>query len=306
MKPQGCPSALLIFLLISAVAAQNVTFEGYAAWVTGRTDAVVLKASVDTSVYKKKDLKVTLSKIEKGQKKIIGTKTVVVTSPSVELNLGNVGASILGGKSFLQIDWAINKGVEKGTIVPIGIVDLKKTVITDTLFAPSIDDNAASEKVSSMVSANDYSQIANTRYALCWNKQNLYIVGTANESLESIKITLDCKQGKNAFLSLADRCITIKPSQTAVVTEAFRREFRDTVIYNMAPWINSIKSNFDQNNYTVTIPWSDLGLKPFDKRCIGISVFVKEKEVAQRSYPQNAQEVIPGTWGNLVLKQTLK
>ncbi len=295
--------AILYCGLIIRGFTQAVSVNTPLPWVSLRNDTITVRAQIDTSALKKKEITITLLTVNKGKSKLIADKTFKITDPSGEFSFGKIKKGLIGGEEYLQIKWAVKGTEEKGAVEPIGIADLTPFTNTDTVRSIRVADDIALKDV--VTAAGDkLMQTNKAAYSIAWNKKALYVILKKFSSKDTIKFSLDGKTGKNAFLSYPDRFINLFFSDTVIIRAIrYKREIRkDSLVYTPEEWRNEITHEVVGDKLIVCVPWYDTGMIPFEERTIGFAVFVTdEKGKTVQSLPTNAQIFIPATWGILFL-----
>jgi hypothetical protein len=289
--------------------SQVVTFNSPLSWVTQRNDSITVRCQIDTAQIKvkgKREFAVTVNMVnEKQQKKQLAKKSFPVTDYSGEFSLGPVGAVLAGGYSYIKIDWALTGTDNKGYISPIGIVALDKIVPASLAKVVKAQDGADAAAIAGVIKDDGYMIVGSEKFALAWNKDALYVVLVKQKTPAqgTVRFALDGKNGKNAFLSFADRVVVYQPSNDSLWGEHLSRTMvGDTLKYEPKPWPNEINKSAVGDKIVVRIPWYDSGIIAFGERKFGIGVMTfdaKNKQVA--AYPQKADFYLPGTWGDVEL-----
>ena len=76
----------------------------------------------------------------------------------------------------------------------------------------------------------------------------------------------------------------------------------DTLTYAEKPWPNKMSTTVANDRIVVRIPWSDLGIIPFDGRIAGLGVMAFDaKGLQTASLPAKADFYNPGTWCDIQL-----
>jgi hypothetical protein len=324
----GMIAASMVTLSFSAYS-QIVTFNSPISWVTQRNDSITVRCQIDTAQLKgknekdknekgkkdqvksapvKKEFVLTVSQVnEKQQKKQLAKKTFPVTDYSGEFAMGPVGTVLAGGYSYLRIDWAIPGTDNKGYISPIGVVALDKLAPAPLAKVAKAKDGADAAGVAGALKDADFQSVGPDKYALAWNKDALYIVLVKQQkpAAGAIRFAIDGKNGKNAFLSFADRVVSYQASNDSLAGTHYSRGFSgDTLKYDVKPWPNEMKKTTVGDKIVISVPWFDSGIIPFGDRkfAIGIVTF-DEKNKPVAAYPTKADFYLPGTWGDFELSK---
>jgi hypothetical protein len=297
-------TATIVFAVVSAYS-QVVSFSSPVPWATQRNDTIIARAQIDTAQIKKKSISLTLSLVSNGKKKALSSKTFKISDYAGEFSFGSIKKDLVGGKEFLQIDWSASDGQEKGTIAPIGIVNLDKVNKSEPLKALRVASDVSLSAVASAVKNENFSTVGNFRYAATWNKDAFFVVIGKNQDSGSVRFIIDGKSGKNAFLSYPDRIVSYSPGKDSLGAFHFTREYKDNAIqYTSRKWQSELNREIVNDKVVIRIPWYDTGIVPFEERSIGLGVFaVDQGEKVTASVPEKAQYYIPGTWGDVVLQK---
>jgi hypothetical protein len=280
-------------------SAQVITFNSPAPWITQRNDSIIVKAQLDTSKFSNKKITLAVSKVENGKKTVIKEKTFKVKDITHDFFLGLAGIGIVGGKDFLQIDWSVPKSTEKGSFAPVGIVKLSAIDKNESVHVMKTAEDIAAV---SAVKDVHYTQLQDQQYGLLWNDKQLVVVVKKATVPGVIRFAFDGKNGKNAFLSYPDKIVDFVAEKDSLSAFDYQRTYQDSITYTAKSWKNDITKVTENDCVIITIPWSDLGLLPFEGRQLGFSVYsVGVNNSISAALPENAKMFIPGTWGTIVL-----
>ncbi len=288
-----------ITLALSA-QAQTVSFSSPVTWVTQRNDTVTVKAQVDTAQLKKKTLTMKLVLVENGKKKQIASKKVAVSDVSLDMSFGSIKKPLVGGESYLRIDWSVPGSTENGSLYPFGIVS--ESVYNDLAPVKAVKVKAAEDCFK--FKDDQFQNLGDVKVATGWNMDSYFFVVKKSADAKSVvKCAFDGKNGKSAFLSYPDRFLGYIPQSDSVSADYFVREMNaDTLKYRQNNWNNSITKQKSGDIIVLTVAWSDIGVLPFDERTIGFAMFAETSGAkVTQSIPASAQRLIPGTWTNLFL-----
>lgn len=286
---------------------QIVTFNSPLSWVTQRNDSITVRCQIDTALIKgKKEFAVTVHLVDKKmQKRQLAKKTFPITDYSGEFTMGTVNQVLVGGHSYLKIDWAIPGSENKGYISPIGIAVLDKLPPVKLAGIARIPDGADATGAAAGLKDADFIGVGAEKCAFAWNKDALYIViaRQSTPAAGSIRFAIDGKNGKNAFLSFADRVLEYHPSNDSLSCLHYSRIMTgDTLKYETKPWPNEVKKNVSGDKIVISIPWFDSGIIPFGERKFGIGLMTFDvKGTPLASYPAKADFFLPATWGDFEL-----
>jgi hypothetical protein len=298
--------AALSFLAIG-VNSQVVTFNSPLSWVTQRNDSITVRCQIDTAQLKgKKQFAVTVSEVnQKQQKKLLAKKTFPINDYSGEFAMGPVGTVLTGGFDYIKIDWSIPGTQNKGYLSPIGVVALDKLAPPPLSKVVKAQDGADAAGVAGAVKESDFQNIGQEKIAFAWNKEALHMVLVKQQKPATyiIRIALDGKNGKNAFLSFADRSVNYKPSNDSLWGLHFVRSMiGDTLQYVTKAWPNEVKKTVAGDKIVIQIPWYDSGIIPFGERKFAMCITTfedKNKQLA--ALHAKANFFLPGTWGDFEL-----
>jgi hypothetical protein len=287
----------------SGTAVEIVSFNSPGQWVTQRTDAVVAKMQLDTSKIPQKKVEFTLSRMEGGKKKPVATKSCKVKDYSQELTLGSAGSALVGGKDFLRIDWTVPGTKEKGSLFPIGVVNLDKAPKTEPLHALKSKDAIDNKNWATLIAGVKYAGVKGNEFGLLWTPKALVIAVKKAQSKDIVRFAFDSKNGKNAFMSHPDRTIDLYLAKDSLATLYYERGIlNDTINYTQMAWRSDATLLGDKQTAVIVVPWYDLGMIALDERTIGFAAFVvDDKAKALAANPEKAQYFMPGSWGSVVL-----
>jgi hypothetical protein len=283
---------------------QVLTFNSPAAWVTQRNDSVTVRAQIDTAQIKKKEIALSVSLMNDQVKaKPLAQKTFKVSDYTGEFALGQVKLDLVGGLSYLKIDWSIPGTTNKGSIAPIGIVAIDKLPSVAPMAVAHAKEGADMAAVAGEVKEADFKTIGSAKAALTWNKDALYIVLVKQSMPGTVRFAFDGKNGKNAFVSFADRVVIYMPGKDSLWgTHYSRLMVGDTLKYVEKPWPSELKKSIVGDKIVLRIPWYDTGIVPFEERKIGLSIMTFDAKGQQAAaLPATAKFFLPGTWGNVEL-----
>ena len=249
----------------------------------------------------------TLLKVVDGKKAQVVSKKFKTNDYSYECDLGAVKDEMIGGKDYYRIDWkvlgAAKKSEEKkGAIFPIGVVKLGGDVKESAIKCKSVSTPLTADAVNSALKDGDYAKAGNCMFSTLWNEKSFGIVLKNYTEIKNISVYIDGKNGKNAFLSHSDRIITYSPANDSLYAYYYKRAIiEEGIKYEEKKWVQQIEKDAKNDCVVIVIPWSDLGMLISEGRIFGIGVFAYYSEKEKSSFPQNARQEIPGTWGSAVL-----
>lgn len=286
-----------------AATADIVSFNSPGQWLTQRTDAVVAKMQLDTSKIPQKKIELSLFRVEGGKKKLITTKQCKVKDYSQDVSLGNAGNALVGGRDFLRIEWNLPGSKDKVMLFPFGVVNLDKIPKIEPVHAVKVKDVIDTKNWATITSGVKYSSVKGDEFGLAWTPKALVIAVKKPAAKDIIRFAFDCKNGKNAFLSHADRIIDLHCAKDSLGSLYYERGVvNDTISYTQTAWHNDVSLVGDKQTAVIVVPWYDLGMLPLDERTIGFAAFViDEKANVLAAKPEKAQCFLPGSWGSVVL-----
>ena len=305
MMRQVCKiMALCVVTGTLTASAQIITFNSPLAWVTQRNDSITIRAQIDTSQIKKKEFALSVDLVNADmKKKALAKKSFKVTDYTAEFAVGTIGQNLVGGLSYIKINWSIPGTANKGFISPIGIVALDKMPQTPPLVIARVQDGADAAAIAGVV--QDYRTVAGSKVALAWNKDAFHIVLVKQEKAApgTLRFSFDGKNAKNAFLSFADRVVMYQADKDSLWGLHYSRQMNgDTVKYVEKPWPNEVKKSVSGDKIVIRIPWYDSGIIPFDGRKFGLCMAAFDAKGKQtESSPASAQFFLPGTWSDVEL-----
>jgi hypothetical protein len=299
---QKAACAVMLVAGYSAVSfGQVITFNSPTPWLTQRNDSIVVKAQLDTSKFAKKQIAFSVVKMEAGKKKAVLAKTFKVKDFTQDFVIGLAGMNQVGGKDFLKINWNIPGAKDSGSCAPVGIVNVDKAPKFEPVHATKVTTPLDIKDIAGLVKDKKFSKAGGREFMLFWNKQTLSVVVKRSAVKSSLRLTFDGKNGKNAFVSFADKMLDFVDEKDSIHVFENDRAIQDSIIYTQKPWVSEIKKASDKDFSLITIPWFDIGLLPFDGRIMGFGAFEMTDAKATGAYPEKAMAFLPGSWGNAVL-----
>ena len=299
----------LITVLLAGIVgsgfSQTISFNTPLPWVSMRNDTMTVRAQIDTSALKGKQLSLTLQTVKNGRSSTIASKTFKITDPSGEFAFGRINKKLVGGEEFIRVKWTVKGTEDKGVIEPIGIADLSAQVNTDTVGAVKLaEDKTAKDAIAAI--GDKFNKVGTVSYGVAWNKSGLFIAVKKGSGDETVKFAFDGKTGKNAFLSYPDRMVVCSFADSMEIRGIhFEREMRkDSLVYKELDWRDEITRDVIGDAVVVKVPWFDTGMIPFEARTIGFGAFTEDsKGKPMASMPKNGKDKIPATWGILLLQK---
>jgi hypothetical protein len=279
-----------------------VTFNSPGQWVTERSDNIVLKVQLDTSKIPQKKVSVLLTRVEGGKKKLVANKTFKVTDYSQEFALGSVGTSLLGGKDFLKVEWSIPGTKDKGSLFPVGIVNIDKLGKVEPLHALKVAALVDQNSVADLAAKAKFTSVKGSDFALFWSPKILSIVCKKAQAAGVLRFAFDGKNGKNAFIAYSDRVADLFTAKDSVNSFLHNRiAVTDSISFPTKPWANEIKTFSTKDFVVLNIPMYDIGLVGQDDRVIGFSAYaLDDKGAVQAEVPAKANLLMPGSWTSVV------
>lgn len=304
IKRAVCLGTMSLMACALCTTGQIATFSGPAPWITQRNDSMIVRAQLDTSkLGTTKKITFVVAKFENNKKTVLKTKTFKVKEPAQDYMVGFAHSGLIGGNDFLQIEWTIPGTTEKGVIAPFGIVNFSAMAQNEPAHAQKVHGELSSGTLATILNHAQFIIMQNRQFCMLWSDNAIIVVAGKSASKDIIWFAFDGKNGKNAFLSYPDKIVDYVASNDSLHAFVYKRACADSIVYTKANWRNDITKTIDSNYTVITIPFPDLGLLPFDGRMLGFSAFVvspaNDKVIA--SYPPKASNVIPGTWGTVIL-----
>ena len=289
-----------------AAVSQVITFNGPMPWVTQRNDSIMVRAQVDTAQAKKKEFVVSVDLVnDRGKEKSLAKKSYTIKDYTIEFPIGAIKQNLVGGRSFIKIDWSITGTTNKGSIAPIGIVALDNLPQSEALTVMHAADGVDPAGIASALKDDDFKTAGPAKFAFAWNKGAFYIVLQKAQSPApgAIRFAFDGKNGKNAFLSFADRVILYEAGKDSLFGLHYSPQLSgDTVKYAEKTWPNELTKTIVNDKIVIRAPWYDLGIVPFDGRRFGLGIVTFDAQGARMdALPKDADFYNPGTWGNVEL-----
>ena len=298
-------AGLLLTVSFSAALTfgQAITFTSPVPWVTQRNDSIIARAQIDTAQIKQRTMAITLAQVSNGKQKVLSSKKFKIDDYTAEFSFGIIKRELLGGNEYLKLEWSVPGTEYKGTIAPIGIVDLEKIPKADAVEAVHSEKNTGTEVIAGLKD-QQFKTIGSFQFATAWNKEALFIVIKKGDDSGTLQFAIDGKTGKNAFLSYPDRIIACNPSKDSLWGVHYTRSLKgDTLTYSQNNWNAQLTRETD-GDVVIRVQWHDMGIIPFEDRIIGFGAFALNADGNKsNAVPEQAQLYIPGTWGDLILKK---
>jgi hypothetical protein len=302
MMKSAIPVLIGAAFCVTSAFGDVVSFNSPSQWTTSRSDVIVLKSQLDTAKLPKKQVSIVLSKIENGKKKQVLSKQFKVTDYSQEFNLGSVQTSLLGGKDYLRVDWSVVGSTDKGSLFPIGIVNLDKIDKVAELHVAKVPDAVDAANAGALVKDKKITDVKGSGFVLLWGPKALSIVCKKGQT-GVLRFAFDGKNGKNAFISYPDRMVEYHAANDSIASIMYERvALTDSLNFVQKNWQNDIKKSVSKDYCVITIPWPDLGILAVDGRMMGFAALsMGDKSAVAGAYPEKAKLLIPGSWGTVVL-----
>jgi hypothetical protein len=297
--------ATVVAVCATGAYSQTFTFNGPMPWVTQRNDSITVRAQIDTSQLKKKK-EITIEVVlvnDQAKKKALAKKSFPINDNTGEFALGPVQQALVGGRSYIKIDWSIPGTTSKGSLLPLGIVALDKIAQPTVVQVPRAKEGADAAAVVSLIKESDFRTTGAAKFAFAWNKDGLYIVLVKQAMAGSLRFAIDGKNGKNAFLSFADRVVVYSPDNDSLKGVHYARGLAgDTLKYVDKPWPNEFVKTVSGDKIVILVPWFDSGVIPFEERILGLGVMIFDAKGQQTAaFPAGADFYLPGKWADLQL-----
>jgi hypothetical protein len=299
----GMAGVLCAAWFAGSAFADVVTFNSPGQWTTERSDKIVLKIQLDTAKIPKKKIAIVLSKIESGKKKLVASKSFKVSDYSQELDLGAAGAMLLGGKDYLKIEWSIPGTKDKGSLFPVGLVNLDKAPAVAPLHAAKVQEPADGKNTATLAANAKFTTVKGVEFALFWSPKSLSILCKKGASKDVVRFAFDGKNGKNAFISYPDRIVELNLAKDSMSTVLYERvALSDSINFPVKDWKSEVSKTAAGEFTVINIPWYDIGLVAQDERVLGFAAFMTDEKAAPvAAYPDNAKLLMPGSWSSIVL-----
>ncbi len=289
-----------------AAFSQIITFNGPMPWVTQRNDSITVRAQIDTAQIKDKEFSLSIDLVnERGLMRSLVTRSFPIKDYTVEFPIGSLKENLVGGRSFIKINWNIAGTTNKGSIAPIGIVALDKLPPAEEFAILHAADGLDAAGIASALKESDYKTAGSANFAFAWNKSAFYIVLQKAQSPVpgTVRFAFDGKNGKHAFLSFADRVVLYNAEKDSLFGLHFTQQLSgDTVKYAEKVWPNELTKTAVNDKIVIRVPWYDIGIVPSDERRFGLGIVTCDESGNQQSaLPQSAVFYNPGTWCDLRL-----
>jgi len=282
-------SGAMLCAVAFSVSAASVAFNSPAQWGTLRSNSISTSFVVDSTLVGKPILLIITENVT-GVEKTIATKSVVLKDQSNEVVIP-VSTDVIGGAGYLSLKWKV--GSQDGIVAPFAIAPISNMIDPSSPKAVTLngDPTAAGIKSSGAVPL----KVNQSDVLFGWNPGALAFVVRGSGVVE---ISLDIDNSKSSFLSFSDRKIVVDFDSSRVsYFFSSRKAKQNEIVYTNEIWTGDMKGSVKDGECMVTLPWYDLGAKPFSGRQLGL--FVRQGD---SMFPVAGQETTPATWGNILLK----
>ncbi len=279
-------------------------------WTTLRSDSVSVSAQVDTARLPKGSVDFKVVRRSGARSSVLFSKSVKPDGAVVDVFLGRVRGVPVGGGDFLSIEWNVPGTEYKGVVEPVGVALLSGTVSAENKWVPTsphlsavkLKDGISGEGAAETLAGLSGFSVGGAVFAAGWNAFGLFLYFTPSASVPEAEFALDLKYGANAFTAWADRFVAVGADSAYGIRASKRSVDKDGLKVDETSWgdAKSIVLTKAGAGRLVTLPWSELGVLPFDGRNMGFAVFARGKKQGA-AYPVGATRLIPGTWGGLSL-----
>ncbi len=297
----------LVIVSCLPVASQVVMFNWPTEWLTQRGASVDAKLILDTAQVSNKRVTLSLYVSRDGQSRRVARKSFTVTDYTADISLGSIPGPLFGGTDFAKVEWSVSGTEDQGELGPIGVVALPEIRPIDSIMAISSAQKVTCESAKEALSQDSYIEVSGVQTAFMWDDTYFNIVirkdGKAPEG--SVSFGIDGKNAKSAFVAYADRFIHYHPGNDSVSYVHYTRSFEDDSIdYTRNDWHHEGEIESSEECVIIRMPWYDMGMaKPFADRRFGIGIMnVKEPNVVENAFPEDARYFLPGSWGNIILR----
>lgn len=278
-----------VFVSAVILAAFSLVFsELYSpeVWYGFRSDTLSFGAGVRNDDIGETVYYELIQKNPEGKSTLLFSKSIKPSKDETEYSLEFLGIKKdIVGKDALWIKETIGKNTDESKIYgPYGFI---KTPLIETSDTAILFDGEA----------KNFLLPVGEKYKFTHNKNGLII---ALGDLENdISFSIDAANSKTAFLAFANRIITFKAEEKTVSFFYPERNIEKTaaIQYKVRDWEGKMVIFDTANGKVIFIPWFDLGIKYEDGRIIGYMI-----NGNNFSYPANASQYSPSSWGNLILK----
>jgi len=299
-----------MFLLSAAAVlfAQDeaVTITSPTPWMTLRSDSAVVSVQADTLRLPQRSIAFKVNRSSNGRTNTLFSKTVKMDDISADILLGKLIGLPIGGTDFLTIEWNVPGSEIKGVIEPIGAVRLTDAVTArPPLSAVRLKDGVTETQAADVLRGVTGTDAGGAKFTAGWNKDGLYVLLNAVDAAE-VRLSIDGKCGKSAFLSWADRFVVFSAESDSVYGHHYKRSVdKNVMTFEVMAWgdKSTLSAAKSESARLIKISWHDIGMQPFEDRNMGFAVFTTSRTKKSTAYPGLANREIPGTWGDLKLEK---
>ncbi len=273
-----------------SITAAEIAFNTPVRWGTVRSSDVVASFVVDSSLINS-DMKLTLVQNVDGKEKVVSQKNITLKEPNNEHSF-SVARPVPGGTDYHSIKWEVNG--KKGRITPFGIAPVSNGIDPKAISAVKSSGEITTETFSK-ISGLSSTKVGKNEVSLAWTSSALAVIVKGSGT---VSVALDPSNSKGSFLAFSNRTALIDFDSKSMKYNFFEREITDNSIsYSEQPWSGEMNGEVKDGIAVITIPWYEIGTKPFIGRQMGILV-----KSGDALYPETAIEETPATWGNFILK----
>jgi len=305
-------SAIIAGILLCGAAAalfaqdEAVTITSPTPWMTLRSDSVWVSVQADTQRLPQRVIAFKVNRNLNGRTSTLFSKSVKMDDISADVFLGKLSAVPFGGTDFLTLEWSVAGTELKGVIEPLGAVKLPDgAAARPPISAVRLKEGVTETQAADVLLGVGGTEAGAVKFAAGWNMDGLYVLLNAADAAE-VRLAIDGKCGKSAFLSWADRFAVFTAEADSVHGRHYKRSVDKNVIkLELMPWggKSTLSVAKAEASRLVKISWHEIGLQPFEERNMGLAVFTTGKTKKTASYPSLAKWEIPGTWGDLKLEK---
>lgn len=281
--------AALCGLALSATAA-DIAFNTPVRWGTVRSNNVTASFIVDSSLINSK-MQLTLTEIVDGKERVVSKKNIMLKDVNTELDFP-LKRPVPGGTDYHSLKWEVNE--LEGSIRPFGVAPVSNSIDPKAVNAVKANSEISPKTYSTVPDLAPFT-VGGNEISLAWNPNALSLIvkGTGN-----VEISLDPSNTKGSFLAYANRTIAVDFEKNSVEYYFSTRKITKTGIeYEKNNWNGDMSNSIEDGVAVITLPWYEIGAKPFAGRQMGIMI-----NSGDELYPKSAIEMTPATWGNFILK----
>ncbi len=273
-----------------SISAADIAFNSPISWGTVRSNDVTTSFIVDSALIGS-PITLTLSENVDGKKTTVLSKKIIVESINNEFTFP-VSKPVPGGTGYHSISWKVND--ESGEIAPFGIAPVSNKIDKNAIpvIQTSEEVTAASHKT---LKGTSPVTLDNNSVAFAWNPKSLSVLVTGTGK---VTVALDPSNSKGSFIAYANRSVTVDFDKSSINYGYYTRELsKSKILFSKKEWSGDMKGSITEGVAIISIPWYELGAKPFTGRQMGVLIKNEDSFV-----PQTAIPFAPATWGNFILK----